>query len=83
MGVEMGKRYGFCKATGKWVPRDEMVGASLKVFQYDGSVRRIPLRFSRDGMDSFVEMVAMNEWGNELLEEDELEERGLLTRRQS
>jgi hypothetical protein len=76
----MGKRYGFCKATSRWVPRDEMVGASLKVFRYDGSVHRIPLRFSREGMDSFVEMVSKNEWENQLMEEDELEDHGLLAR---
>ena len=66
-------------ATSKWVPRDEMVGASLKVFEYNGEVRRIPLRFSREGMDSFVAMVEKNEWTNALRDEDDLRQHGLLT----
>ena len=73
------RRYGFCEWTKKWVPRDEMYGATIRFYNRDGTEQRIPLRFSREGMDIFLAEMRQFEWKNDLQTAQDLREQGLLS----
>jgi hypothetical protein len=72
------RRYGFCKYSKEWVPRDEMYGATIKFYGRDGSEQRIPLRFSKEGMQAFLEDMQKYEWVNDLHTAQDLRDQGLL-----
>ena len=72
MEGERYRRYGYCKATHEWVPRDEMVGATFKVYGSDGKEERIPIRLSVAGMDKLKRMMREYEWDNDLRTAEEL-----------
>lgn len=70
--MERFRRYGFCAVTEKWVPRDEMVGGTFKVYRKDGSEHRVPIRLSAEGMDTLTERMVALAWSNDLKTAEEL-----------
>jgi hypothetical protein len=72
MEGERFRRYGYCKVSEKWIPRDEMVGATFKVYGSNGIEERVPLRLSPEGMDKLREMMKGYEWDNDLRTAEEL-----------
>jgi hypothetical protein len=67
------RRYGYCKVSRKWVPRDEMVGATFKIYGSNGKEERVPVRLSVDGMEKLRTMMKDYEWDNDLRTAEELE----------
>lgn len=72
MEGERFRRYGYCKVGQKWVPRDEMVGATFKVYASSGKEERIPIRLSVAGMEKLMGMMKQYEWDNDLRTAEEL-----------
>lgn len=72
--MEKFRKYAHCEITGKWVPRDEMLGATVKLYARDGSEDRIRVRLSQAGMAEFVTYVRGLEWHNELVSAEKLPE---------
>ena len=70
------RKYGFCKWTKEWVPRDEMYGATVKYYNRDGSEIRFSLRFSKDGWDEFMAQISPLQWQNDLRTAEELRLQG-------
>ena len=70
-------KYGLCALTDRWVLRAQMRGATLKVYQPDGTERRIRLRLSKEGMEQIVQQLLPLAWNNELKSAEELEELGI------
>ena len=70
-------KYGHCALTDRWVLRAQMRGATLKVYQPDGTERRIRLRLSKEGMEQIVQQLLPLAWNNELKSAEELEELGI------
>ena len=73
MEGERFRRYGYCKVSQKWVPRDEMVGATFKVYASNGVEERVPLRLSTEGMAKLRAVMKGYEWDNDLRTAEELE----------
>jgi len=69
-------KYGRCALTNRWVLRDTMVGATLKVYRPDGSEHRIRIRLSEEGMADLVGRLQPLDWTNDLRTADELTESG-------
>lgn len=72
--MEKFRKYAHCEITGKWVPRDEMLGATVKLYSRDGSEMRVPIRLSQAGMAEFMNYVRGLEWRNELVSAEGLPE---------
>lgn len=70
-------KYGLCALTDRWVLRAQMRGATVKVYQPDGTERRIRLRLSKEGMEQIVQQLLPLAWNNELKSAEELEELGI------
>ena len=70
-------KYGLCALTDRWVLRAQMRGATLKVYQPDGTERRIRLRLSQEGMEQIIQQLLPLAWNNELKSAEELEELGI------
>lgn len=73
--MERERKYGFCKMTSQWVPRDEMTGVTVKVYLHDGTEERIPIRLSKDAVPDFMSFVRNLTWDNQLITADELKEK--------
>ena len=71
-------KYGFCKWSKKWVPRDEMLGINAKVFDEDNQEERVTLRLSPEAHADIAHMLRENAWDNELKTEEDLRSIGLL-----
>lgn len=72
MEGERFRRYGYCKVSEKWVPRDEMVGATFKMYASNGKEERIPVRLSVEGMEKLKSVMKGYEWENDLRTAEEL-----------
>ena len=72
MEGERFRRYGYCKMQNEWVPRDQMVGATFKVYGSDGKEERVPIRLSAVGMDKLRSMMRDYEWDNDLRTAEDL-----------
>ena len=70
-------KYGHCALTDRWVLRAEMRGATVKVYQPDGTESRIRLRLSKEGMEQLIQQLLPLAWNNELKTAEELEELGI------
>jgi hypothetical protein len=70
-------KYGHCALTDRWVLRNAMRGATVKVYQPDGSESRIRLRLSQEGMEQLIQQLLPLAWNNELKTVEELEELGI------
>ena len=69
-------KYGFCRLTKRWVPRDEMRSINAKVFAPDGSYEIVRLRLSPEGFREIVSLIDGLRWDGILRERWELEESG-------
>lgn len=65
------KKYGYCKASKRWVPRDSMLGLNVKVFDLDNEEHRIQLRLSHAEWVKLVDKLKGLEWENDLRVEGE------------
>lgn len=65
-------KFGFCRASERWVPRDEMLSINVKVYNAKNEETRIPIRLSADSHERFVAWLATYEWDNELRTGSEL-----------
>jgi hypothetical protein len=65
-------KYGFCKASGAWVPRDEMLGLNIKAFDADNNEQRIQIRLSEDEWKRLVQMLKTLTWENDLRTAEQL-----------
>ena len=54
-----------------------MRGATVKVYQPDGTETRIRLRLSEEGMEQIVQQLLPLAWNNELKSAEELAELGI------
>lgn len=72
MSIGSYKRYAHCAVTDKWIARDDMVGATFKVYNRDGSEIRMPIRLSPKGMAQLVAHLSTLTWKNVLLTAEEL-----------
>lgn len=72
MAIGNYKRYAHCAVTDKWIARDDMVGATFKVYNRDGSEIRLPIRLSPRGMAQLVAHLSTLSWKNVLLTAEEL-----------
>ena len=70
-------KYGHCALTDRWVLRAQMRGATLKVYQPDGTETRIRLRLSNEVMEQILQQLLPLAWNNELKSAEELEELGI------
>ena len=70
-------KYGHCALTDRWVLRAEMRGATVKIYQPDGTESRIRLRLSEEGMEQLVQQLLPLAWNNELKTAEELEQLGI------
>ena len=70
-------KYGHCALTDRWVLRAEMRGATVKIYQPDGTESRIRLRLSEEGMEQLIQQLLPLAWNNELKTAEELEELGI------
>lgn len=75
--MESTGRYGHCALTDRWVLRAEMRGATLKVYQPDGTETRIRLRLSEEGMEQLIQQLQPLAWNNDLKTAAELEALGI------
>jgi hypothetical protein len=50
-------KYGHCALTDRWVLRAEMRGATVKIYQPDGTESRIRLRLSEEGMEQLIQQL--------------------------
>ncbi len=73
--MERERKYGYCKMTSRWVPRDEMTGVTVKVYLHDGSEDRVPIRLSKEAVPLFMDFVKNLTWDNQLITADELKEK--------
>jgi hypothetical protein len=70
-------KYGHCALTDRWVLRAEMRGATVKIYQPDGTESRIRLRLSQEGMEQLIQQLLPLAWNNELKTAEELEQLGI------
>lgn len=79
MAIGSYKRYAHCAVTDRWIARDDMVGATFKVYNRDGSEIRIPIRLSSNGMTQLVAHLSTLAWKNVLLTAEELTDEQIAT----
>jgi hypothetical protein len=66
------KRYGWCKRTGAWVPRDEMLGLHVQIFDATGGKERFTIRLHPEAHRVFTDELRGLEWENVLRTHAEL-----------
>lgn len=69
-------KYGYCRLTRRWVPRDEMRSINAKVFALDGSYQIVRLRLSPEGFREIMDLLESLRWDGVLRERWELEASG-------
>ena len=67
-------KYGFCKASKEWIPRDEMLGLNVKAFDADNQEFRIKIRLAPEEWERLVEMLEALAWENDLKTGEQLGE---------
>ena len=68
------RKYGYCKASERWVPRDDMLGINVKLFDENNHEERVMIRLSPHEWDRLRGMLKSLEWDNRLKTEGELNE---------
>ena len=66
-------KYGFCKLTERWVPRDDMLGINVKLFDADNSEERVIIRLSPEGWLKMSKVLKLLRWDNVLLTIDQVQ----------
>lgn len=70
-------KFGFCRASRSWVPRDEMMSINVKVYSSDNQEHRIPIRLSAEEHEKLVSTLEDLRWDNILETHESLEETGV------
>jgi hypothetical protein len=70
-------KFGFCRASRSWVPRDEMMSINVRVYDAENNEVRIPVRLSADEHWKLVDMLEELRWDNQLETTESLKDRGL------
>jgi hypothetical protein len=70
------KRYGWCKRTGAWVARDDMLGMHVKIFAADGTEEHVTIRLHPEAHRNLAAEVRSLAWVNDLRTRAELEAEG-------
>ena len=65
-------KFGFCKRTNAWVPRDSMLGINVKAYDENNDEKRIQIRLSPEAWEQVVTELCSIEWENILKTEDEI-----------
>jgi hypothetical protein len=77
--MERERKYGYCKMTSQWVPRDEMTGVTIKVYAHDGSEQRVPIRLSKEALPKFMDYIKNLAWDGNLISAEEMREKSAST----
>lgn len=72
MGTEDQRRYGWCKRTGAWVLRDEMLGMHIQIFDAAGEVERVTIRLHPEAHRILADELRALGWENVLRTRAEL-----------
>ena len=65
-------KFGFCKRTNAWVPRDSMLGINVKAYNENNDEKRIQIRLSPEAWEQVVSELETIAWENNLKTESEI-----------
>jgi len=65
-------KFGYCLASSRWIPRDEMLSVNVKCYDGSGDEQKIQIRLAHDEYHRLVDQLRELKWNNELLTRKEL-----------
>ena len=66
------RNYGFCKYSGRWVPRDNLISVNVKGYGADNQEEKVRIRLARSAHAEFWALIQSLEWDGVLRTRDEL-----------